>query len=203
MTAPDLSLNEVEATARKAARGAGRDWGVAEDAGHAARWLCAQGLDGCAAMAAALNAGGTGPAAPQMPDWRAKAGPLCPLSAGLALADGAVRLSPVLHNVAAPLMLLPFAAMAARQVGTPVTLSWDGGQAVTDGDRLSLNGTPEGARMSVRPDGTLGTVCAPRTRTAPDPAAWSALLALAQRTYAPATEESRRRGAGSDLSDND
>lgn len=49
-----LSLNEVQVTAKKAARGAGYPWGIAEEAGQAARWLCSHGLDGCAALAGVL-----------------------------------------------------------------------------------------------------------------------------------------------------
>lgn len=41
------------------------------------------------------------------------------------------------------------------------------------------------------------------TRATPSASNVKALEQLAQRTYAPATEESRRKGAGSDLSDND
>ena len=39
----NLSLNEVEATAKKATRGAGYPWGLAEEAGKAVRWLCGAG----------------------------------------------------------------------------------------------------------------------------------------------------------------
>ena len=40
----DLSLNEVEMIAMKAARGAGLSWGLAEDIGRAARWLAQAGF---------------------------------------------------------------------------------------------------------------------------------------------------------------
>ncbi|MEL7259121.1 MAG: DUF3726 domain-containing protein, partial [Pseudomonadota bacterium] len=40
------SLNEVESLARKAARGAGYSWGLAEEAGKATRWTCAAGWPG-------------------------------------------------------------------------------------------------------------------------------------------------------------
>ena len=40
------SLNELDAMARKAARGAGYSWGLAEEAGRATRWLAAAGLPG-------------------------------------------------------------------------------------------------------------------------------------------------------------
>ncbi|MEO0980892.1 MAG: DUF3726 domain-containing protein, partial [Pseudomonadota bacterium] len=40
-------------------------------------------------------------------------------------------------------------------------------------------------------------------RATPDPDSWTRLGVLAHRTYAPATDESRLRGAGAGLSDND
>ena len=42
-----------------------------------------------------------------------------------------------------------------------------------------------------------------RSRAQPAPEAWATLNRLAHRTYAPATEESRLKGAGAGLSDND
>ncbi len=50
----ELSLNEIEVTAVKAARGRGLDHGIAAEVGAAARWLCEEGQDGIAAVAEAL-----------------------------------------------------------------------------------------------------------------------------------------------------
>jgi hypothetical protein len=41
-----MSQNEVSALCLKAARGAGMSWGLAEEAGFAASWLTARGIDG-------------------------------------------------------------------------------------------------------------------------------------------------------------
>ena len=41
-----FSLNEIEAMAKGAARGAGFDWGIAEETGKSVRWLAARGLPG-------------------------------------------------------------------------------------------------------------------------------------------------------------
>ena len=49
------SLNEIEALAKKAARGSGCSWGVAEDAGRAVRWLEARGLPGAEALGTLLR----------------------------------------------------------------------------------------------------------------------------------------------------
>ena len=48
------SLNEIESLAKNATRGAGRDWGLAEEAGKATRWLCAAGWPGADLLAELL-----------------------------------------------------------------------------------------------------------------------------------------------------
>ena len=208
-----LSLNEIEVTAKKAARGAGYSWGLAEEAGKATRWLCAHGIDGCAALAGLLNrvdgadlsdwspiTGG--------PVWKAIGGTLCPLVTGAALSDRAYEAGDNetrLENVTHPVLLAPFAALLAQQTGQTVTVAWPGIHLCTDGGQIGLTGTlrhdPGTATVA-----TGGTIDAPNPvcdRADPDSAAWQTLNAFAHRTYAPATEESRLRGAGAGLSDND
>ena len=82
------SLNEVEATAKRATRGAGYAWGVSEDAAKATRWLCAHDLDGVAHLARLLDA--PEPNAPNSVDgdWTGE-GALCPLRTGCLLSDSA------------------------------------------------------------------------------------------------------------------
>lgn len=191
------ALIEVEAMAKKAARGAGQSWGMAEEAAKAASWLCAQNLDGVAALARALGSdAGQGDA----------------LAAAVAISDTAGAWPPEgmrLEVAFVPALLLPFAAYAARQVAQPVTLSWKGGSAVTDGHRLSLeNLQPQDLLQSLGPvairlGGTLGGPQQHQTRAEPDAEDWQQLADLAQRTYAPASEESRLKGAGAGLNDND
>ena len=41
----NLSLNEAQALAKKAAKGAGINWGAAHETGRAVRWLLEQGID--------------------------------------------------------------------------------------------------------------------------------------------------------------
>ncbi|RMH40079.1 MAG: DUF3726 domain-containing protein [Alphaproteobacteria bacterium] len=209
-----FSLGEVEAVARKAARGAGYSWGMAEEAGRAARWLCAAGLDGAGLLAEALAAAdGTDPAelAPRaLDDWRGPSGRLCPLMAGAALSDAVAfwkETGVTMAGVTVPALVLPFAAMAARASGANVTVRWADVTAVTDGRALSLCGAanlPTGpADVSVSAGGAMTAPLAARTRATPRAEDWAALNALAARTYAPATEESRMKGAGAGLTDND
>jgi hypothetical protein len=207
-----FALNEVEAMAKRATRGAGYPWGLAEEAAKATRWLCARGLDGCAILAGLLNAG-FGPAlADHTPgdltgDWQAT-GALCPLATGATLSDMANRLDqgPVtLHRVRAPGLILPFAAMTARRMTACVTLTCDAATIVTDGTGLTgAASLPDHAdRLILSIGGTPPAPTQLASRATPAPAAWQTLGRFAQRTYAPATEESRLLGAGAGLSDND
>ncbi|MEL7525264.1 MAG: DUF3726 domain-containing protein [Pseudomonadota bacterium] len=206
-----LSLNEIEATAKRAARGAGYSWGLAEEASKAARWLSSHGQDGIAALALLLEKG-----LAQSPDHQPRAtdeiwqgdGDLCPLVTGAFLSDCAqnLRSGPVdMRRVAVPLLILPFAANAAAELRCCVTVETDGRVAMTDGSNLlCADRLPELAeRITVRPAGTIPSWQPHGARATPDPDSWTRLGVLAHRTYAPATDESRLRGAGAGLSDND
>lgn len=207
-----FALIEVEATAKKAARGAGYSWGLAEEAAKAARWLCVQGMDGCAVLARLLEQGfGTDlaahvPASLQSP-WQGDKS-LCALASGASLSDCAARLDGDgirLKNVTEPALLLPFAATAARRNGGTVTVTCDGVTAVTDGRGVSLDGEMPrtAAEVSVSFGGTMGEARVLHSRATPAPDAWDSLNKFAHATYAPDTEESRLLGAGAGLTDND
>ena len=188
------SLNEVEAMARKATRGAGEDWGLAEEAGRAARWLCAQGIDGVAALTDCLA--------------REARDGACPLRLGCDLSDRAAALVSGRRrykDVASPVLLLPFVAMAARQIALPLWVECDGSHAVTDGQGLAMTSPfpAHAMRVDVLVDGGLSAPLPRQTRARPDPAAWAMLCRFAHKTYAPASEASRLRGAAAGLSDTD
>lgn len=207
-----FALNEIEATAKRAARGAGYEWGLAEDASKGVRWLCAQGLDGAEALAALLSSSIASDLPRHRPHslvdaWRGEEA-LCPLASGAALSDCAARLAqaPIqMGSVAQPLLVLPFAAMAARRLNGCVSVSTDGFTAVTDGAAIQITGALPDVPMDlqVTAGGALDAPHTQQTRAEPDAAAWDTLNQFAHKTYAPATEQSRLLGAGAGLSDND
>lgn len=214
------SLNEIESLGKRAARGAGLDWGLAEEAGKALRWLVARGLPGPALLAGLLVLhdgrayGELAPAGDAVP-WAAPGGRLSPLLAGPALSDRAADLADgaaiELAETAYPLAMAPYLATAAKLAGRPMTLTWSG---------LEIVVTPPGTLHLTGGEAQLTAAAAPRVRLAAGasgPAATSALKAraylddalrgrlegFARRTYAPASEASRLTGAGAGLSDND
>ena len=214
-----FSLNEIEAIGKRAARGAGLPWGLAEEAGKAARWLTARGLPGAEELVEILtqNDGKSyGELAPVSADgvWRAPSGRLCPLVCGAALCDRAAEIAAglviELGATAQPLLLGPYAAGAAKLTGATIELSWAGVVMTLGPDGVAIEGDPadltmrsvdsvvcrrSGRGVDGRPSDTPGRAVNAET--------WSRLNALAHRTFAPATEASRLAGAGAGLTDND
>jgi hypothetical protein len=210
------SLGEIEAETRKAVRGAGLSWGIAEEAGKALRWLAARGGDGLPPLAALLEAHDSGIVCGHVSvdatgRWHGDGRPLCPLSVGASLTDHARQMPVAAGPVFAPLLLVPFVARAAHSARQPMRLSWPSGAIV-----LHDNGEPAGA-LDVLPVGIVAQIrCEPEERAtlspAPPPlrrlrdgdaAAWACIARFAQRTYVPASQVSRERGAGAGLIDND
>lgn len=211
-----LSLSEIEALAMKAARGAGMSWGMAEEAGFAARLLAAQGVPGAELLLRHLETlAGT--------DWSAVApvvtgqsftapGPraLCPIALGAALADRASLLTGEIKAgpVACPALILPFAAAVARAKGGAVQVAWNGCR-VTMGATGILSVDGADGLDAARCEGLTLVPCAPCAANWPEtPATTIALQDLrrldgyALQTTVPASEKSRQ-GAGAGTTDND
>ena len=209
-----FSLNEVEALSKRAARGAGLDWGLVEEAAKATRWLCAQGFDGCKVLANVLTAHHvTGCPRSLDGEWRSAEGSLCPVRTGAALSDCAAQVGSVgakMRNVSHPLFMLPFVAAAARKTKTNLQMHWPGVTVTTNGHHTDLSVSKVGnvyieqaeqVEISLAPP--LSDVDRQAVRARPDSWVLDKLNSLAALTYAPATEASRRLGAGAGQSDND
>ncbi len=206
-----VSLNEVEATAKKAARGAGFTWGMAEEAAKATRWLCGKGINGCADLARLLSIEEHN--IERTPTWKigtwtSESAPLCPINVGACMADQAHGLSAEgwqVNDVVCATFLMPFVADIAVKTGQTVAMMGQGFSAVTDGNHLSLNAQvpARGVSVTIRTTYTAVLPSDAFSRVTPDEADWTVLQTLAHRTYAPATEASRMTGAGAGITDND
>ncbi|MXY65451.1 MAG: DUF3726 domain-containing protein [Gammaproteobacteria bacterium] len=222
----NLSLNQVENTARKAVRGAGLPWCLAEDAGRAVRWLEMMGLPGTSWLLLVLASVGhrrTGELLLRQqsgPVWRAAGGTASPLVAGPSLVD-AVHLHRddggfglTLQGVVCPELCAGYLGVASLQTGAPLAMSWARGDMRILGDRVFVDDAQDvgataetydlavrnGSRDPGRP-GREFTGAAGSRRV--DPRILDMLETLARRTYVESTEMSRLSGAGAGLSDTD
>ena len=216
------SLNEVETYSRRAARGAGMPWGLAEEAGKASRWLAERGLPGVELLVRLLTANDGrlyASMAPVIVDgrWQAPGGELCPVCSGAALSDRIDVLAGggeiCLSALAYPLLLVPFLDPSRRLDDACYELRWPNVRVSVFAGGVTLEYKNEPAHLGERVDEVRLSVGAygkahpthhPRTAGVKmSLSVWRAMDALAKRTYVPATEESRDRGAGAGRTDND
>lgn len=213
-----FSLNEIEAETRKAARGAGLSWGLAEDVGRIGRLLAQflpQHLD---VLADALDDLKSGRHASRLISDRSgiratEDRPLSPLVLAPALADRSAEIArgtlTVTAKLAEPRLLIPMLAGVAERLQRPLRLQLDGHDVA-----LGRNPAPAFTALAQLriADTLLVTASSRELGQAPAPKAggvaipadlWRRFTALAALTYVPASEHSRLAGAGAGLSDND
>ena len=213
-----LTLAETETSLRKVARACGLDWGLAEEAGKAARWLAAFDLPGPELMLVHLQQLVGEDYHGHIPDssvkpWHANGGLLCPIICGAALADRSAQMLDgevfSLGPTAFPLLLAATVGQAARCHQTVFTTAWAGVRVSCFENGLSIDGDPDDLLLTradtvtCRLDNLSTPQCLPSTLAYTiDSEIVDCINELAFKTYAPATEESRA-GAGAGLTDND
>lgn len=213
-----LTLAETESYLRKAARACGLEWGIAEEAGKAARWLAAFDLPGPETMLNHLRliAGeeyrAYTPNCERQP-WQASGGILCPIITGAALADRSASMlegnTIELGRTAWPLLLAATLGQAARYHQTAFTSCWAGVRVDCFGNGISISGERESLLLPEVPKVCCCSeeISGPQQKASTlayeiDEEIFREIDALAFKTYAPATEASRA-GAGAGLTDND
>lgn len=199
-----VSLNEIEGLALKAARGAGFEWGLAEEIAWAARSLASYDLDVIAALEDML-----------VQPWHRRDSRGCPIRLGCHVADAwPAPLPGTVPFIGWPIWLIPFIGAVVAQSGGPAGIFWGATRIILTPD------PPAGVRLHV--EGFLLDRCVDPIQIVPvaaspanagrlphrgerqvKPAAWHRLEQLGTKTYVPASQQSREAGAGAGLSDND
>lgn len=205
------SLNEIDTHCKKAARGAGFEWGHAEDVGKAIRWLAAFELPGTAVLAAYLKERDDNPAHFCQPDVGyttcikdQSEGYLCPVLTGAWLCDSAVieKTSCIqIEKLSFPLLLMPFLAQIANSIQQTLTFEYQSTRLLFSGGILNSNDDDslccvltENATITINAKAVEGKPAAVIGQTTAI-ADWQYLNQYAFKTYVPATEASRL-GAG-------
>ena len=196
-----VSLSEIQMTVRKAAQGCGLAYGLAEEAGVAARFLGRSGIEVIPLLVPVLEQ--TGSLEPTTN----------PLIVGPSLGDRLLlgeEPAITLSRVTAP-ALLPGYLTAVMQ---PLRISWadatyimvcgrihrvEAGQAVTVAVAVDFITDPP----SLSPDLDAAWDRAPEQGVAVEPEPWLLLQALAAKILTPESQSSRLHGAGAGLIDDD
>ncbi|MEM9030045.1 MAG: DUF3726 domain-containing protein [Pseudomonadota bacterium] len=206
------SLNEIDVVVRKAAVGVGWSYGVGEDVGRAAAWLVAQGHDGVGTAIAAIQPGASvARCEPTADGWafpQARVAAVGLSAFELLAIDPSRRV--ILRNVDHPLLLIGLAGVAAVDNGGAYMLTGCTTERIAERINVSANhATFAGAKLTgetVSVERSTPSNHAPLETQAVaviDDTVWRQALALAARTYVPASETSRAHGAGAGLTDND
>jgi hypothetical protein len=208
-----VSLNEVETTILKAARGAGMAWGLAEEAAQAARWLAARRLPFESLFVSLLEAQ-SWRAEIKFADGKLRPGAsgdcLCPIRAGAFLSDTEAALPIRIEKLSFPLLLAPFAARRSESI----ELQWDETTLQFANDRfwapsdslpsLTVSGAAVAEVRTADGWDIAANSKSPNEGGVPiDGAAWAKLQTFESRVYVPASLVSRLSGAGAALDDND
>jgi len=210
-----LSLSEIEALGTKAARAAGFDWGLAEEAGWATARLAELGLEAPELLLRLLEAPRGAAPRPAAGRWAAAGRPLCPILTGAAVADhaglpdGPLAGPLLLAPLPCPAFLLPFALRAAARRGTPLLVTAGAATALARPRPPAILLDPEGWNAGEEEGVTLAPAAEGAPRPVPSPArqdipvsVWTRLDALALRTTVPPSARSRA-GAGAAGEDRD
>ncbi len=212
------SLNEIEQTVRKAARGRGLPWGIADEAGKAVRCLHQMELGGIGQLIRMLDQSDAGGVSLRLVHgggtWTPKSGKLDPLLAGPSLCDfmdARVSSRVEMEQVACPLLLAGFLVNAVSGRRDAMRLSWSGVSLEISSGQIGIHGSDQELETGLgdhvvceRIAGLDGLPASARSgQVWVEDAAWARLEQYARRTYVEATEASRNAGAGAGLLDND
>lgn len=219
------SLNEIDQTSRKAARGCGLPWGIADEVGKSVRWLHVFGIAGANALTDLFRNydHSTYFAYAQVSfqcPWRASSGVLSPLLVGPTLGDfidGLEDQHIKTEKIAYPILAAGFLGQAALDPSQTVQLSWNKvtlelhrNMLIVEGDLFELMvDTCDGIScrrisaedQSIKKNGTVMELTIGDVDV--DDSVWTKLDVYAHRTYVEATDENRMAGAGAGLLDND
>lgn len=215
-----VSLNEIDASTKKAARGAGLSWGLAEEAGKVVRWLARHDLPNIELVVPLLELVAGKQAEEISPaikpeHWLAKAEVLCPITTGAVLSDNVELISIssglIIEGVSYPLLMLPFLAGATQSLER-FEISWPGFNCkILNDDQHIVAIEPQALSLAIA-DVKIKKFSEPFTKenntsrsfSIPvDLQLWQKLQNFCLKTYVPATLESRNRGAGAGMTDND
>lgn len=218
------SLNEVEQIARKAAKGNGLPWGVADEVAKSVRWLQAFGIDAISPFETVLRQLDHNHAQQYSSQtlngiWQAPSKTLSPLLVGVSLSDclGLLKVQRIVTaEIRYPILAAGFLGQAALRKRDALEIGWDDvvlklyrNEMIVSGDMAKLTAAKaKSLYCQACSDMTFNNAKSQQMElhvgdTEVNAQAYQQLEVAVFKTYVEATEESRLHGAGAGLNDND
>jgi len=208
-----FSLNEIDVHCKKAARGAGFEWGHAEEIGKVIRWLAMYDLPGVSVFASYLtnlefrtNKYQAQNSATEKLKKKEDGNGICPVLKGAYLCDQSSIELPeniTIQNLKSPLLLLPYLAFIAGKQQKSFSFKYEQSSFYYGDDQLRFDNTSScacGWTQTAQFYYTGKLITGNREikfEQNIDEKHWQILNQFVGRTYVPASEVSRQ-GAGSD-----
>ena len=199
------SLSEIETTSKRASRGAGFSWGIAEEVGKAIRSLELFGLSGVKNLNLYLNKIEKNPPKKlNKIDKENKYKELCPIYCGVAFLDQcqeiAIFKNIKFYNINYPILILPFVSKASEILGKKILMQFNKSSFLFNFNKSILSKNLEKQVIDIAGEVNIEFLENINSFTDKE---WKELYKVSEKTFVDETDSLRSKGAGAGLTDND
>ncbi len=199
------SLSEIETTSKRASRGAGFSWGIAEEVGKAIRSLELFGLSGVKNLNLYLNKIEKNPPKKvNKIDKENKYKELCPIYCGVAFLDQCQEIEIFknikFYNINYPILILPFVSKASEILGKKILMQFNKSSFLFNFNKSILSKNLEKQIIDIAGEVNIQFLENINSFTDKE---WKELYKVSEKTFVDETDSLRSKGAGAGLTDND
>ena len=199
------SLSEIETTSKRASRGAGFSWGIAEEVGKAIRSLELFGLSGVKNLNLYLNKIEKNPPKKvNKIDKENKYKELCPIYCGVAFLDQCQEIEIFknikFYNINYPILILPFVSKASEILGKKILMQFNKSSFLFNFNKSILSKNLEKQIIDIAGEVNIEFLENINSFTDKE---WKELYKVSEKTFVDETDSLRSKGAGAGLTDND
>ena len=201
------TLNEIDATAKKASKAAGFSWGIAEEIGKSIESLELFGLPGITNLNLYLKK-----IKKNHPEKlnkiekenRLKNKELCPIYCGVAFLDKCRQLETLqfikYYNVSYPLLILPFISKTSELLGKKILIEYNKSSFLLNFNKFIFSKSTDKQADCLAKEISIKFLENKDSFSEQD---WKELYKLSEKTFVEETESLKTKGAGAGLIDND
>ena len=199
------SLSEIDTTSKRASKGAGFSWGVAEEIGKGVRSLELFGLPGIKNLNLYLNKIGINhPKKIHQIGKENKDKELCPIYCGIAFLDQCQKIETLkkikFYNVNYPILIIPFISKASEILGKKILINLKNSSLLMNYNKSILLKNLGEEIIEAADEISIEFL---ENKNLFSDHEWKELYKLSEKTFVEESESLKTKGAGAGLTDND